>query len=214
VGGERSDGGAVEGVEQAVAVRGGERVHRLCVGTPGGRGGGAGQERIGCVGDGPGGWHQAPLLFSFSLAASRVWFAIARDGLLPGWFAHTNARHSPSRPVWIVGIVAAAIAGLVPIGDAAELTNIGILLAFVVVSAAVIILRYRSPELPRTFRTPLMPVTPLVGIAFSLWLVSKLQTVTWIRFVVWFVLGALVYGLYGYRHSKLGRGQVVSTSDV
>jgi len=154
------------------------------------------------------------VLFSFSLAASRVWFAIARDGLLPGWFAHTNARHSPSRPVWIVGIVAAAIAGLVPIGDAAELTNIGILLAFVVVSAAVIILRYRSPELPRTFRTPLMPVTPLVGIAFSLWLVSKLQTVTWIRFVVWFVLGALVYGLYGYRHSKLGRGQVVSTSDV
>ncbi len=152
------------------------------------------------------------VLFSFSLAASRVWFAIARDGLLPGWFAHTNARHSPSRPVWIVGIVAAAIAGLVPIGDAAELTNIGILLAFVVVSAAVIILRYRSPELPRTFRTPLMPVTPLVGIAFSLWLVSKLQTVTWIRFVVWFVLGALVYGLYGYRHSKPATGTVSSAA--
>ena len=151
------------------------------------------------------------VLFSFSLAASRVWFAIARDGLLPGWFAHTNARHSPSRPVWIVGIVAAAIAGLVPIGDAAELTNIGILLAFVVVSAAVIILRYRSPELPRTFRTPLMPVTPLLGIAFSLWLVSKLQTATWIRFLVWFLIGALVYGLYGYRHSKLGHGQVAST---
>jgi len=151
------------------------------------------------------------VLFSFSLAASRVWFAIARDGLLPGWFAHTNARHSPSRPVWIVGIVAAAIAGFVPIGDAAELTNIGILLAFVVVSAAVIILRYRSPELPRTFRTPLMPVTPLLGIAFSLWLVSKLQTATWIRFLVWFLIGALVYGFYGYRHSKLGHGQVAST---
>jgi len=116
--------------------------------------------------------------------------------------------------VWIVGVLAACIAGVVPIGDAAELTNIGILLAFVVVSIAVIVLRYRSPDLPRTFRTPLMPVTPLVGIAFSLWLVSKLQTVTWIRFLVWFVLGALVYGLYGYRHSKLGRGQVVSTPDV
>jgi len=150
------------------------------------------------------------VLFSFSLAALRVWFAIARDGLLPGWFAHTNARHSPSRPVWIVGIVAAAIAGLVPIGDAAEL-NIDILLAFVVVSAAVIILRYRSPELPRTFRTPLMPVTPLLGIAPSLWLVSKLQTVTWIRFLVWFLIGALVYGFYGYRRSKLGHGQVAST---
>jgi len=154
------------------------------------------------------------VLFSFNLAASRVWFAIARDGLLPSWFAHLNTRRSPSRPVWIVGVLAACIAGVVPIGDAAELTNIGILLAFVVVSIAVIVLRYRSPDLPRTFRTPLMPVTPLVGIAFSLWLVSKLQTVTWIRFLVWFVLGALVYGLYGYRHSKLGRGQVVSTPDV
>lgn len=154
------------------------------------------------------------VLFSFSLAASRVWFAIARDGLLPGWFAHTNARQSPSRPVWIVGVVAAAIAGFVPIGDAAELTNIGILLAFVVVSAAVIVLRYRSPELPRTFRTPLMPLTPLLGIVFSLWLVSKLQTVTWIRFVVWFLIGALVYGLYGYRHSKLGHGHVVRTPDA
>jgi len=118
------------------------------------------------------------------VAASRVWFAIARDGLLPGRFAHTNARHSPSRPVWIVGIVAAAIAGLVPIGDAAEVTNIGILLAFAVVSAAVIILRYRTRAAPDV-RTPLMPVTPLLGIAFSLWLVSKLQTATWIRFLVW-----------------------------
>jgi len=116
--------------------------------------------------------------------------------------------------VWIVGVVAAAIAGFVPIGDAAELTNIGILLAFVVVSAAVIVLRYRSPELPRTFRTPLMPLTPLLGIVFSLWLVSKLQTVTWIRFVAWFLIGALVYGLYGYRHSKLGQGHVVRTPDA
>ncbi len=101
-----------------------------------------------------------------------------------------------------------------PIGDAAELTNIGILLAFVVVSAAVIVLRYRSPELPRTFRTPFMPVTPLLGIGFSLWLVSKLQPATWVRFAVWFVLGAIVYATYGYRHSKLGQGAVVQTDDA
>lgn len=153
------------------------------------------------------------VLFSFSLGASRVWYAIARDGLLPEWFAKTNARNSPSRPVWIVGIVAALIAGFVPIGDAAELTNIGILLAFVVVSAAVIILRYRSPDLPRTFRTPFMPVTPLLGIGFSLWLVTQLQVATWIRFFVWFCIGALIYAFYGYRHSKLGRGVVVHTDD-
>ena len=151
------------------------------------------------------------VLFSFSLGASRIWFAISRDGLLPGWFAHTNARKSPSRPVWIVGVVAAAIGGFVPIGDAAELTNIGILLAFMVVSGAVIVLRYRSPDLPRTFRTPLMPFIPLLGIGFSIWLVSQLQAVTWIRFLVWGVIGAAIYGLYGYKHSKLGRGVVADT---
>ena len=154
------------------------------------------------------------VLYSFTLGASRVWFAISRDGLLPSWFAKTNKHQSPSRPTWIVGIVAAAIAGFVKIGDAAELTNIGILLAFVVVSAAVIVLRYRSPELPRTFRTPFMPITPLIGIGFSIWLVTKLQEATWIRFIVWFLIGAVVYAAYGYRHSKLGKGEVVETNDA
>ena len=154
------------------------------------------------------------VLFSFTLGASRVWYAISRDGLLPSWFAHTNRHHSPDRPVWIVGVVAAGIAGFVPIGDAAELTNIGILLAFIVVSAAVIVLRYRSPDLPRTFRTPLMPITPLVGIGFSIWLITQLQTATWIRFAVWFVLGAAIYAAYGYRHSLLGQGRVVQTEDA
>ena len=107
--------------------------------------------------------------------------------------------------------MAAAIGGFVPIGDAAELTNIGILLAFMVVSGAVIVLRYRSPDLPRTFRTPLMPFIPLLGIGFSIWLVSQLQAVTWIRFLVWGVIGAAIYGLYGYKHSKLGQGVVVDT---
>lgn len=156
----------------------------------------------------------ATVLFSFTLGASRVWFAISRDGLLPAWFAHTNARHSPNRPVWIVGIVAAGIAGFVDIASAAELTNIGILLAFIVVSVAVIVLRYRSPELPRTFRTPFMPVTPLVGIGFSIWLVTKLSAVTWLRFVIWFILGLVIYALYGYGHARLGRGEVVQTDDA
>lgn len=151
------------------------------------------------------------VLLSFMLGASRVWFAISRDGLLPKWFAETNRNHVPHRPTWIIGIVSALIAGLVPIGEAAELTNIGILLAFIVVSVAVIVLRYRSPEIPRTFRTPLMPVLPLLGIGFSLWLISKLDSVTWLRFIVWFVIGVLVYALYGYRRSHLGRGLVVHT---
>ncbi len=154
------------------------------------------------------------VLFSFTLGASRVWYAISRDGLLPKWFARTNEHHSPSRPVWIVGIVAAGIAGFTPIVDAAELTNIGILLAFIVVSASVIVLRYRSPDLPRTFRAPLMPFTPLLGIGFSIWLITQLQPITWIRFAVWFLIGVLIYAFYGYRHSLLAKGRVVQTKDT
>jgi APA family basic amino acid/polyamine antiporter len=150
------------------------------------------------------------VLFSFTLGASRIWYSISRDGLLPAWFTKTNKHHSPYRPTWIVGIVSAAIAGFVTIGTAAELTNIGILLAFVVVCAAVIVLRYRSPDLPRTFRVPLMPVVPLLGIAFSLWLTSKLMWETWVRFGIWFLVGVLVYAFYGYKHSKLGRGEAVA----
>ncbi len=150
------------------------------------------------------------VLFSFTLGASRVFYAISRDGLLPSWFAKTNKFHSPTRPVWIVGIVSAGIAGVVPIGTAAELTNIGILLAFVVVCAAVIVLRYRSPDLPRTFRLPFMPIVPILGIAFSLWLTTQLMWETWVRFVTWFLIGAVVYGLYGYRHSKVGRGEAMT----
>jgi APA family basic amino acid/polyamine antiporter len=145
------------------------------------------------------------VLFSFMLGASRVWFAISRDGLLPAWFATTNRHRVPHRPTWAIGVTAALMAGFLPITAVAELTNIGILLAFIVVSAAVIVLRYRSPGLPRTFRTPWMPFTPLLGIAFSLWLVTELKPVTWLRFAVWFVLGVAVYAFYGYHRSVLGR---------
>lgn len=154
------------------------------------------------------------VLFSFTLGAARIWYAISRDGLLPQWFARTNRKDSPHRPTWIVGIAAAVIAGFTPIGDAAELTNIGILLAFIVVSVAVIVLRYRSPGLHRSFRCPGMPVVPIVGIGFSVYLITKLQSITWLRFLIWFVLGIVVYAAYGYRHSRLGHGEVVVTDET
>lgn len=153
------------------------------------------------------------VLLSFMLGASRVFYAISRDGLLPAWFAKTNKAQAPYRPTWIIGVVSAALAGLFPINEVAQLTNIGILLAFVVVSAAVIMLRYRSPELPRTFKTPWMPFTPIVGILFSLWLVSKLDWITWVRFGVWAVIGLIVYWLYGYKNSKVGQGEAAQTND-
>ncbi|MFD4262945.1 amino acid permease [Streptomyces sp. NPDC058534] len=146
------------------------------------------------------------VMFTFMLGVTRVWFSMSRDGLLPKWFAKTHpTRHVPTRVTWIVGVASAAIAGFLPIGEAAELTNIGILLAFVVVCAAVIVLRYRQPDLPRTFRTPFMPFVPAVGIVFSIWLITFLQWQTWARFAVWFLLGLVVYFAYSYRKSELAR---------
>ncbi|MFJ9174224.1 amino acid permease [Streptomyces sp. NPDC102360] len=146
------------------------------------------------------------VMFTFMLGVTRVWFAMSRDGLLPKWFAKTHpTRHVPTRVTWIVGVCSAAIAGFLPIGEAAELTNIGILLAFVVVCVAIIVLRYRQPELPRTFRTPGMPFVPVVGIVFSIWLITFLQWQTWVRFAVWFLIGLVIYFGYSYRKSELAR---------
>ncbi|MEG8280243.1 amino acid permease [Streptomyces sp. AHA2] len=146
------------------------------------------------------------VMFTFMLGVTRVWFSMSRDGLLPKWFAKTDPkRHVPTRVTWIVGVASAAIAGFLPIGEAAELTNIGILLAFVVVCTAVIVLRYRQPDLPRTFRTPWMPVVPALGIVFSIWLITFLQWQTWARFAVWLALGLVIYFGYSYRRSELAR---------
>ncbi|MFI6992466.1 amino acid permease [Nonomuraea wenchangensis] len=147
------------------------------------------------------------VMFTFMLGVTRVWFAMSRDGLLPGWFARLHpVRRVPSRVTWIVGVASGLIAGFLPIREAAELTNIGILLAFVVVCTAVIVLRYRRPDLHREFRTPWMPVVPAVGVAFSLWLITFLEPLTWLRFAVWFVIGLVVYLAYSRRHSVLNQG--------
>ncbi|MGW0993323.1 amino acid permease [Streptomyces sp. NPDC002520] len=144
------------------------------------------------------------VMFTFMLGVTRVWFSMSRDGLLPRWFAKTHpTRHVPTRVTWIVGAASALIAGFLPIGEAAELTNIGILLAFVVVCVAVIVLRYRQPELPRSFRTPWMPFVPALGVVFSIWLITFLQWQTWVRFAVWFLIGCVIYFGYSYRRSAL-----------
>ncbi|MGW7711916.1 amino acid permease [Streptomyces sp. NPDC054771] len=146
------------------------------------------------------------VMFTFMLGVTRVWFSMSRDGLLPKWFAKTHpTRHVPTRVTWIVGAASALIAGFLPIGEAAELTNIGILLAFVVVCIAVIVLRYKQPDLPRTFRTPGMPFVPALGVVFSIWLITFLQWQTWVRFVVWFLVGLVIYFGYSYRKSEMAR---------
>ncbi len=154
------------------------------------------------------------VMFTFMLGVTRVWFSMSRDGLLPKWFAKTHpTRHVPTRVTWIVGVASAAIAGFLPIGEAAELTNIGILLAFVVVCVAVIVLRYRRPDLPRTFRCPGMPFVPAIGVVFSIWLITFLAWHTWVRFAVWLLIGLVIYFAYSYRKSDLATSQNAGKED-
>lgn len=144
------------------------------------------------------------VVFAFMLAAARIWFALARDGLLPAWFARVHPKYgTPYRPTLILGVLTAFAAGALPIGEIAELVNIGTLSAFIVICASIIVLRRTRPEVKRGFRTPWVPLVPLIGIGFSMWLISQLPPVTWERFAIWMALGLVVYFGYGIRHSRL-----------
>src|SRR5215218_5100340 len=143
------------------------------------------------------------VMLTFLLGVTRVWFSMSRDGLLPPWFAKTDRHGTPQRVTWIAGIASAFLAGVFPIKEVADLTNIGILAAFVVVCVAVILFRYTRPSAPRSFRLPLMPVVPAFGVLASLFLILQLQWETWVRFAVWLVIGLIIYFAYGRRHSLL-----------
>jgi APA family basic amino acid/polyamine antiporter len=144
------------------------------------------------------------VIFAFMLAAARIWFALSRDGLLPAWFAKVHPRYgTPYRPTLALGVFTAIVAGFFPLGEVAKLVNIGVLSAFIIICTSVWVLRVRKPDLPRGFRTPWVPVIPIIGILFSVWLLSELAFVTWCVFLVWIAIGLIVYLAYGRTHSKL-----------
>jgi basic amino acid/polyamine antiporter, APA family len=137
-------------------------------------------------------------------ALTRVLFCISRDGLLPPFFAGINSKtKTPVRVIALTGIIMAFIGGLIPLGDLAELTNMGTLGAFVVVCLGVIMLRRTHPELPRPFKTPFSPLIPLLGVISCGYLMLNLQRSTWIAFVIWNAIGLAIYFGYSYRSSKL-----------
>lgn len=139
---------------------------------------------------------------------SRIFFAMARDGLLPARFAAIHPRHgSPYKITTTVGIAVSLLAAFVPIGIIAEMANIGTLSAFIVSSLGVIVLRKTHPELKRPFRVPLSPYLPMASILFSGYLMFNLSVITWIRFVVWIAIGVAIYFLYGKKHSLLHQEQ-------
>jgi len=133
---------------------------------------------------------------------TRVCLAISRDGLLPPFFAKIHPR--TRTPVLIIvssGIIMALISGFVPLEEAAELVNIGTLAAFTLVCGGVIMLRWKQPHLPRPFKLPFYPIVPLLGIIFCVYLMLNLPGHAWLRFVVWFAIGMVVYFYYGRKHS-------------
>ncbi|GCE22330.1 amino acid permease [Dictyobacter kobayashii] len=143
------------------------------------------------------------------LGASRVFFAMSRDRLLPAWFARTHPRfRTPYRINIIIGCLVAIIATITPIQELADLVNYGTLLAFILVSIAVIVLRRRNPDLPRAFRVPWVPLLPILSVLCCTYLLISLPIVTWIRFIVWLAIGFAVYFLYSMHHSRLAASNI------
>jgi APA family basic amino acid/polyamine antiporter len=139
----------------------------------------------------------------FQLGQARIWFAMSRDGLLPSIFSRIHAQfRTPAFATWVAGFVVGIPAGLLDIGTVANLSNIGTLFAFVLVSAAVIILRYREPDRRRGFRAPLGPVFPILSIVFCIVLMMGLEVMTWMAFFAWLLIGLVIYFLYSRHRSE------------
>ncbi len=143
-------------------------------------------------------------LLVFQYGQARVWFAMSRDGLLPAVFSKVHRVYkTPHVSTWVAGLAVGIPAGIWDIGTFADLSNIGTLFAFVLVSAGVIILRRRQPERPRGFKVPLVPWLPALSILCCLVLMLSLPLETWLRFVVWLIVGLVIYFIFGRKHSTL-----------
>ena len=151
------------------------------------------------------------VLLVFQLGQARIFMSMARDGLLPPWAARVHPRYkTPHITTILTGVFVAVSAAFAPIGWVLELTNIGTLFAFILVALGIIVLRRRDPLRPRPFRTPWVPVLPIVSILFCIYLIASLPPLTWLRFVLWMAIGAAIYFLYSIRHSRVRReGEVI-----
>jgi APA family basic amino acid/polyamine antiporter len=137
---------------------------------------------------------------------TRIIFAMSRDGLLSPFFNKVNPKtQTPIRVIVLCGSIMALIAGFMPLGDLAELVNIGTLAAFVLVCFGVIVLRITKPDMERPFRSPFSPLFPVLGMLSCGALMAFLPSITWLRFVIWLVIGLIVYFGYSMHHSKLAK---------
>jgi APA family basic amino acid/polyamine antiporter len=156
------------------------------------------------------------VLLVMMLSQPRVLLAMARDGLVPTSFfgaVHTKFR-TPWKATILTGIFVATMAAFLPLRILAELTNIGTLLAFVIVCSAVLIMRRTHPEAERPFRAPFVPLVPILGIASCLLLMFSLPTENWERLIIWLLIGFVIYFSYGRHHSVMARLRAREASEM
>ncbi|GJF07042.1 amino acid permease [Pseudonocardia sp. D17] len=146
------------------------------------------------------------------LGQIRVIYAMGRDNLLPRPLSRTGSRGTPLRATLIVGALVALGATFFPAGDLEQMVNIGTLFAFVLVSIGVVILRRTRPDLKRSFRTPLVPLVPILSVLACVWLMLNLSVETWLRFIVWMIVGGAIYAFYGRTHSRVRNERQQETS--
>jgi basic amino acid/polyamine antiporter, APA family len=152
-------------------------------------------------------------LLVYQYGQARIWFAMSRDRLLPDLFSRVHSKHeTPHISTWLAGLAVGIPAGIWDIGTFADLSNIGTLFAFVIVSAGVVILRRSQPDRPRSFKVPFCPFTPAISIASCFALMLGLPLETWIRFVLWLLIGLVIYYAYGRRRSPLRERSLVHTA--
>ena len=142
------------------------------------------------------------------LGQSRVFYSMAHDGLLWKWAGDIHPKfRTPWKSTAVTGVCVAFIGSLVPIGDLGQMVSIGTLMAFVIVCAGVWVMRRRRPDVPRPFKTPWVPFVPIMGMLIALAMMLGLNGVTWLRLVIWLIIGMTIYFTYGIKHSKVQRGQ-------
>ncbi len=151
--------------------------------------------------------HTAVLLV-FQLGQPRIFFSMARDGLLPQSFAKVHPKfRTPHVTTILTGVAVGVCSMFTSIDEMVDLTNIGTLFAFILVCIGVVLLRKREPDRPRAFRTPFVPVVPLLGVVSCIYLMLGLPWITWVRFGLWLIVGMTIYLMYGFRRSRLSRGE-------
>ncbi len=149
------------------------------------------------------------------LGQTRVLYAMANDGLLPKkFFAEVHPKYrTPFKNTYLVGLIAAIVGALTPIDDIGKMVNIGTLLAFVIVCISIIVLRRTDPHKERPFRTPLVPLVPILGVLFNGYMMIKLGWLNWARLIIWLVIGLVVYFTYGQKHSRVQRHRLPAELD-